>query len=74
MLTEYENVAENVLFCKAVLAGEVPGEGGEGMMSYLKMATVEEKAMCIRLFFSKQSPLSHGDIVQDSLMKGSTFR
>jgi hypothetical protein len=53
LLTVYESVTQEVLFDNAVLAALLPGTN---MTPYLKMATVQEKAMCI-LWFSETKSL-----------------
>jgi transposase len=52
ILTEYESVNQEVLLGNAVLVALM---SGEKMTSYLKMATVQEKAMCVLWFFETKS-------------------
>jgi hypothetical protein len=52
LLTEYENVTQKVLFGNTILAALM---SGGTMTSYFKMATVQEKAMCLLWFFGTNS-------------------
>jgi hypothetical protein len=46
LLTEYESVTQKVLFGNSVISSLMYGRN---MTSYLKMATAQEKAMCLKI-------------------------
>jgi hypothetical protein len=72
LLTEYKIVTQNIF-----LAMQYSPHWclGENMTSYLEMATVQAKAMCV-LWFSETKSVIHQNVtsLQNSICKISTFR
>jgi hypothetical protein len=68
LLIEYESVTQEVLFCNAVLAALMSER------KYLKMETVQGKAMCVRGFFETKQVIKTQHHHRTQYGKKSTFR